>query len=271
MQSARVPLAYFPMRVFAFLLGILFLSVDLTPAYSAGLPRFRPALPGTGPKALVNQFDAKDLFKKSPKGGAVMFCCYIAKTGNILWSKTYRAMPDSEFLKLELEKHLKTVKFFPAIYESQPVDALFFGTVVFTVAGEKPRLRIFANQEANELKTEADFIGPQPIVGAGSPFKGLHYPEGLTVQLSGLAYLAVQIDATGKLKDLQVAGEEPPLTGFGQAAATDFNNAKFIPAFRLGDPVESNVTLPVYYEPEQKDDTEKPLSEALDLPKPSNQ
>ena len=259
------------MRFFAFLLGALFLIVDLTPAHSAGLPRFRPALPGTGPKALVNQIDAQDLLKKGQKDGAVMFCCYIAKTGNILWSKTYRPMPNSDLLKLEVEKRLKTVKFFPAIYEHQPVDAIFFGTAVFAVVEGKSRLRIFANQEANEIKEEADFIGPQPIIGAGSPFKGLHYPEGMAVQLSGLAYLAVQIDATGNLKDLQVAGEEPALTSFGEAAATDFNNAKFIPAFRLGDPAESTVTLPVYYQPEHKPAAEKPLSESLELPKPRDQ
>jgi hypothetical protein len=257
------------MRVFAFLLGALLLIVDLTPCRSGPLPRFRPALPGAGPKALVNQIDTQDLLKKGQKNGAVMFCCYIAKTGSISWSKTYRPMPNSNLLKLELEKRLKTIQFFPAIYEHQPVDAIYYGTVVFGVVEGKSRLRVFANQEAGEVKTEADFISPQPIIGGGSPFKGLHYPEGMPVLLSGLGYLAVKIDATGNLKDLQMAGEEPALTGFAQAAAVDFGKAKFIPAFRDGDPVESNVTLSVYYEP--KPESETPLSESLEVPNPLGQ
>ena len=48
---------------------------------------------------------------------------------------------------------------------------------------------------------------------------------------------------------MQVLSEEPPLLGFGDAALTDFDGAKFIPAFRNGQPVESNVKIPVYYKP----------------------
>jgi hypothetical protein len=48
---------------------------------------------------------------------------------------------------------------------------------------------------------------------------------------------------------LQVLSEEPPLLGFGTAALSDFGDAKFIPAFRNGKPVESNVKIPVYYKP----------------------
>jgi hypothetical protein len=213
----------------------------------------------------VNQIDTTDLLKKGQKDGAVMFCCYITKTGGVSWSKTYRPMPNSDFLKLELEKRLKTVQFFPAIYEHQPIDAIYYGTVVFAVVKGKSRLRIFANQEAAELKTEADFVGPQPIIGGGSPFKGMHYPEAMPVLYSGLGYLALKIDATGNLKELQVAGEEPGATGFGQCAASDFNKARFIPAFRNGDPVETTVLLPVYYEPDSG-----PFSETLELPNPGD-
>ncbi|MEY2527596.1 MAG: Gram-negative bacterial TonB protein C-terminal [Verrucomicrobiota bacterium] len=240
------------MRHFGFWLLALFLIVDLRPSQSADLPRFRPALPGTGPTALINQIDTGDLLKKGQKDGAIMFCCRIAKAGDIVWSKTYRPMPGSDMLKAEVEKALKKVKFFPAIYEHQPVDAIYYGTVSFAVLDGKPRLRILANQEPKELKGETDFIGPQPIIGGSSPFKGLHYPEQISVVMNGLGYLALKVDAEGNLRDLQVAGEEPALTPFGDAAAADFNKAKFIPAFRNGEPVESNITLPVYYEPEHE-------------------
>jgi len=114
----------------------------------------------------------------------------------------------------------------------------------------KPRLRIFANQQLDELKKESDFIDPQPYVGEDSKFAGLHYPEtGSTVQVTGVVELALDVDAKGNLKTMQVVSEEPPLLGFGDAAISDFTGAKFIPAFRNGQPVESNVKIPVYYKP----------------------
>ena len=42
--------------------------------------------------------------------------------------------------------------------------------------------------------------------------------------------------------------EDPPLLGFGGAAMADFANAKFIPAFRNGQPVACQVMLPIYTE-----------------------
>jgi hypothetical protein len=70
------------------------------------------------------------------------------------------------------------------------------------------------------------------------------------VFVKGLARVAVKVDATGNLKDLQAVSEEPASLGLAQAALTDFTGAKFIPAFRDGDPVESSILLPVRYEPE---------------------
>jgi hypothetical protein len=97
---------------------------------------------------------------------------------------------------------------------------------------EKPRLRIFANQEAEELKKESDFISPQPFIGKESKFEGLHYPDDTSrVPIQGLVELAMNIDADGNLKELEIVSENPPLIGFRRAAAEDFRVAKFIPAF----------------------------------------
>ena len=46
---------------------------------------------------------------------------------------------------------------------------------------------------------------------------------------------------------MQVVSEEPPFLNLGEAALFDFNGAKFIPAFRNGKPVDSKVTIHVYY------------------------
>jgi hypothetical protein len=147
-------------------------------------------------------------------------------------------------------KRLVKAKLIPAIHNHERVIAIFYGTVKFAVVNGKPRLRIFANQQLDELDKETDYIDPQPYVGQDSKFTGVHYPEtGSTVALTGVVELALNVDAMGNLKNMEVVSEEPPLLGFGDAAISDFTGAKFIPAFRGGQPVESNVKIFVYYKP----------------------
>ena len=179
-----------------------------------------------------------------------MFSSLVAPTGDIVRSGAYRGTVGSELLERELLKRLANEKFVPAIHNHQPVIAIFYGTVRFAVVNGKPRLRIFANQQLDQLDKESDFIDPQPYVGQDSKFTGLHYPDtGSNVAVTGVVELALNVDASGNLQSMQVLSEEPPLLGFGDAAITDFTGAKFIPAFRNGQPVESNVKIPVYYKP----------------------
>src|SRR6516162_4706675 len=249
------------MRLLLFCFVGLLLSADLalaqtatpaSPSPSPGsmLPEFRPALIGTAPNSLINTIDTADLIKKGQKEAAVMFSCLVAPTGNIVRSGAYRGTRGSELLEQELLKRLATAKFIPAIHNHHLVIAVFSGTVKFAVVNGKPRLRIFANQQLSELDKETDFIDPQPFVGQDSKFTGTHYPEvPTTVSLTGNVELEVEVDAAGNLKSMQVVSEEPPFLNFGDAAQTDFNGAKFIPAFRDGKPVDSKVTLHVYYKP----------------------
>ena len=179
-----------------------------------------------------------------------MFSCLVAPTGDVVRSGAYRGTRGSELLEQELLKRLVKAKLIPAIHHHQPVIAIFYGTVKFAVVNGNPRLRIFANQQLDELDKETDFIDPQPYVGQDSKFTGVHYPEtGSAVALTGVVELALNVDATGNLKNTEVVSEEPPLLGFGDAAISDFTGAKFIPAFRDGQPVESNVKIFVYYKP----------------------
>jgi TonB family protein len=242
------------------LIGLL-LSVDLalpqtskpgspSPSPTPKLPEIRPALVGSAPNSLINTIDTADLIKKGQKEAAVMFTCLVAPTGQVVRSGAYRGTRGSELLEKELLKRLATAKFIPAVHNHQPVVAVFYGTVKFAVANGKPRLRIFSNQQLEEVDKETDFIDPQPYVGQDSKFTGLHYPEtGSTVAVTGVVELALGVDAKGNLTNLEVLSEEPPLLGFGSAALSDFGEAKFIPAFRDGKPVESKVKIPVYYKP----------------------
>jgi TonB family protein len=261
LQRRLVSLAYCGMRLGIFYCVSLLLSLDLalaqtpkpgspSPSPAPKLPEVRPALVGTAPTSLINTIDTADLIKKGQKEAAVMFTCLVAPTGHVVRSGAYRGTHGSEQLEQELLKRLSTARFIPAVHNHQPVLAVFYGTVKFAVVNGKPRLRIFANQQLPEVDKETDFIDPQPYVGQDSKFTGLHYPEtGSTVAVTGVVELSLKVDAKGNLTGLEVLSEEPPLLGFGNAALTDFGEAKFIPAFRDGKPVESDVKIPVYYKP----------------------
>jgi TonB family protein len=257
LQKRRILLAYSAMRLGTFcLIGLLF-TIELassqtvkiaSPTPTPALPELRPALVGTGSNALINAIDTADLIKKGQKDAALMFSCLVAPTGDVVRSGAYRGTKDSELLEKEVLKRLASTKFAPAIHNHQPVIAVFYGTATFAVVNGKPRLRVFANQQLDELKKESDFIDPQPYVGQDSKFTGTHYPEvPTTVSLTGAVELAVEVDTAGNLKSMQVVTEQPPYLGFGQAALSDFNGARFIPAFRNGKPVDSKVTIHVYY------------------------
>lgn len=198
---------------------------------------------------MINRIDPKELGKNGQKDGAVMFCSVVDKSGEAMASWTYKGTPGSGPLEEEVNKRFEGLKFIPAIYNYQPVGVLLYGTVVFSFDGLKPRIRIFLNQDPRELKESKDFIGPQPVIGGESKFDGLTPPQNPSVPLTAVVGLGLKVDAKGDLQDLQLIGEDPPLLGYGDAALADFREAKFIPAFRDGDPAASDTILPVCYKP----------------------
>jgi hypothetical protein len=231
------------MRRFLFLLVIIF----ALKCSAEDLPVYRPALIGTSPEAIINRIDENVLLKAGQKKALIMFFALVDKDGTVKSSSTYRGTPESKLLEQEVQRALTNAKMIPAIRNHEPVAVFYYATVIFQVIDDKPRLRIYANQEASELRTENDFVGPQPCLGADSKFDGLHYPEGLPVKVNAAVELSLKIDAAGNLQEQKVLKEDPPLLGFGNAAMADFANAKFIPAFRNGQPVACQVMLPVYY------------------------
>jgi hypothetical protein len=228
----------------AVLIGLAALSSSL----AQELPELRPALIGRSPGAIINRIDEKTLVAAKQKEGLVMFFAKVEKTGDVTWSASYLGAPDSQLLAQEVDRALIGAKMIPAIRNHQPVAVLFYGTVVFSMVNDKPRLRLFANQDANEIKKETDFIAPQACIGGDSSLAALRYPQnGSTVPLSAIVNLQVAVDAAGNLQSAKVIDESPPLLGYGDAALGDFNTAKFVPAFRDGKPVACDTTLSVYY------------------------
>jgi TonB family protein len=247
------------MRLFGFVAivwlsstGLAWSQVDVPSSKASNLPMYRPILIGTGPESLINRIDASGLAKQGQKDAAIMFSCSVKRDGSVLSVSTYRATADSKLLEQEVLKKLAVAsnpKMLPAVYNHMQVDAIYYGTVILTIVNDKPRLRIFSNQERTELAKEADFIGPQPFWGADSKFNGFHYPTADTapVKVDGSAELQLKVDESGVLRDLKLLSEQPPFLGFGDAAFEDMSKAKFIPAFRDGKPVACEVTIPLYY------------------------
>jgi hypothetical protein len=229
-------------------------TIDIKSSTTSALPTYRPALLGTGPTSLINRIDTQDLIKKGQKDAAIMFTCTVRKTGEIAWSGTYRGTPDSKLLEDELQRKLADAKFVPGVYNHLPVDAIFYGTVMFAVVDGKPRLRIFSNQEMEELEKESDFVGPQPFFGYESQFNGWHYPsrKDAPVEVDGAVEVGVEVSEKGFVNKVMIGKEEPPFLGFGDAALIDISRARFIPAFRDGKPVACHVVLPVFFK--RKDD-----------------
>ena len=255
---SAVTVAYLPMRAFQITALVLLSIVDLAwsqvdiPSAQAKLPMYRPVLVGTGPDALINRIDSAGLMQQGQKDAAIMFSCSVKKDGSVLSVSTYRGTPDSKPLEQELLKKLSAAanpKMIPAIYNHMLVDAIYYGTVIFAIVDEKPRLRIFSNQERAELVKKSDFIGPQPFWGGESKFDGFRYPsrETAPVKVDGSVEVEIKVDAAGNLQQMTLLSEQPPFLRMGDAAFEDFKKAKFIPAFRDGKPVACDVKIPVYY------------------------
>jgi len=65
--------------------------------------------------------------------------------------------------------------------------------------------------------------------------------------VTGIVDLGLKVDAKGNPTEMRIIKEDPPLLGFGDAALEDFAGAKFVPAFRAGDPTDCDTVLPVVY------------------------
>jgi len=226
------------LRAFGF--SLIALSSIVDPAkLQAAEPRFRPALIGNGPKALVNVINTRKLVEKGQRDGLLMFKCYINRSGEVEYSFIYRETAGSKLLKQEVGYALRGCRFIPAIYNGEPTDVLFTGTVVFSVSNGKPHLRVYANQSNDDLKRGNDFIAPQVVANtvdigryALAAMKVRAYYQNGTVELS------TTVDANGNQKDLKVILEDPPGYGLGAVLRDAYAKAKWIPGFRNGRAVE---------------------------------
>jgi hypothetical protein len=215
----------------------------------AAEPRFRPALVGNGPNALINLIDTKKLMEKGQRDGMLMFTCWVRVDGRTTYYFTYRTTPGSKLLKEEVGTALLRSHFIPAIYNGARTEVVVIGTVVLIVADGKPHLRIYMNVNHDDVAKGNDFVAPQLV--ANSPDWGAirYNPADYKAAVNGKnvwVVLSVSADANGNQKDLKVSEEEPPGFGVGTAAKDVFKIARWIPGFRNGHPVECTFDFPTW-------------------------
>ena len=210
------------------------------------LPDKRPALIGSGPGALVNQIDTEGLFRKGQRDAWVMFEAAVLRDGLVRPNDFTIHSPDSKLLREEVRKRLRYSRFIPAVYNGRQAYAWFSGTVVYVVANGRPHLRVYGNQELDEIKRGTDFLAPQLVY---DPRRGYilglpDYPSRAYHGNTGaLVKLRHSVDANGKTTDLQVISEQPAGEKYGEIAVKTVRMLEFLPGYRNGRPVASTYTL----------------------------
>lgn len=211
---------------------------------------FRPAVLAPGRSSLVNLIDTKALMKHGQGSGMVMFTAVIATRGDTrrYFTRVYGGTPGTEVLTKELIGKIDRAIFHPALYRGTPQDAMISGTVVFAVAEGKPHLRVYLNQEKEDLKKDNDFIAPQLIFLPGTWFnkEGLRYPAKANGQ-AGTVAVRLDIGLDGKVNGQKLLYEAPKGMDFGGQVMMDIKEATFLPGYRNGKPVSCSFTLSVIY------------------------
>lgn len=239
--------ARFGKRVLVFRLILL----ALLPAcgWAEPLPEFRPALMTSG-HSLINLIDTKGLVQKGQKDAVTFFSALVGSAGrggNIL---VYRGTPGSDLLRLELLRRNPLSYWKPAVFDHKEVGVQVIGTVVFVVRNGEPHLRIFLNQQEEDLKLPTDFVAPQLTykLHLESPKQGLPRVSPTPAwRAAGVALLNLDVNLKGYVEKALVAYEYPAGKNLGAAAAAQAKYDTFIPGYRNGKAVACRFTHPVLY------------------------
>jgi hypothetical protein len=209
------------------------------------LPERRPAQVGSGPGSLVNLIDVEALFQKGQRDAWVMFECAVAGDGIAFGSDFFTSSPNSNLLKNEVRRRLRQARFIPAVYNHKRTHAWFAGTAVFIVANGRPHLRLYANQDLDEIKRGADFVAPQLIYVPNHYISNFpDYPSAAKhAEVGGVLKLRHSVDANGKTTGVQVMSELPPGYGFGDYLKKALPLVDFLPGYRNGKPTATSYTL----------------------------
>jgi hypothetical protein len=145
-------------------------------------------------------------------------------------------------LQEEVGTALLRCRFVPAIYNGQRTEVIVSGTVVLIMADGKPHLRIYMNQNHDDVAKGNDFIAPQLVYNSPDWGAARYHSAAYRAAVNGKntwVVLSVTVDANGNQKELKISAEEPPGFGVGTAAKdVFFAKDRWVPGFRNGHPVE---------------------------------
>ena len=229
------------MRLFATIAGLIFCVANLG---AEELPQIRPAMIGSGPGSLVNLIDTEALFRQGQRDAWVMFDCAVAGDGIAFGSDFFTASPDARPLKNEVRRRLRQTRFIPAVYNHKRTSSWFSGTVLFVVTNGKPHLRVYANQDLDEIRRGADFVAPQLIYVPNRDFSDWpHFPSKATHdEVAGVLKLRHSVDANGKTTNIQVTRDIPGYD-LGDYLKKTLPRLDFTPGYRNGRPAATTYTL----------------------------
>lgn len=142
-----------PSSLLAFLLGLS----SLPRAEADNLPEFQPALIANTKRSLINVIDVQSLLKRGQGNATVMFSCLVSQLGVSFDGFYFRGTPGSEKRGMEVARRCHLAEFTPAVYKHNVVDVWINGTATFVVIDGKPHLRIYLNQEKDDLLKAAIF------------------------------------------------------------------------------------------------------------------
>ena len=229
------------MRAFSLLCGF-FLLISLSSLCAEQLPEMRPALLGTGPNSLINLIDTESLMKRGQTDALVMFTCGVRDIGYPYNIVCFRGTPNSNPLAEEAIAKCNRAIFIPAVYNHQARDSYISGTIIFRVVNGKPHLRIYLNQEADHLKQGDDFISPEAVFIPDEKYQGMHFPA-RGIGFSATVVVAVNVDASGKVKNAKIIFETPPGRGFGDEVMSKIYEMTLLPGYLHGKPVACSASL----------------------------
>ena len=226
------------------LTAICAISLPVTTVANA---QFKPAMPEGGCDAIIKLVNVQKLMERGQKDAVVMFDRFVLalKINSLLTTKITYASPGSELLQNELLRVINDVQFTSALVNGKPTDVTFYGAATFSIQEGKPQLRMFANQEPDDIAAGHDFIAPQPIRST-EKWKDVQATDlnaAMAFHKKGAVILSVSVDAAGNPTDVKVVSENPTGFNFGAATAKVRRQCKFVPGFRNGKPVACTVKI----------------------------
>jgi hypothetical protein len=169
----------------------------------------------------------------------------VASDGIAFGSDFFTGSPNSGLLKNEVRRRIRQARFIPAVHKHKRTHAWFTGTALFVVANGRPHLRLYANQDLDEIKRGADFVAPQLVYVQNHYISNFpEYPGAARhAEVGSVLKLRHSVDANGKTTDLQVLSERPPGLGLGEYMKKVLPLVNFLPAYRNGKPTATSYTL----------------------------